>query len=74
MIPEFFDAILCNLITRGGAVPILRKNCHPFPPFPFTNTALPNEDFYIIQLPLFITTPLPAFPLPFSESHLPLEK
>ena len=42
---------------------ILRKSWNPFPLFPFKNTALSNEDFYIFHLPLFITTNHPAAPL-----------
>ena len=53
-----FDVTLRNLIEE--AVPNLRKSCHPFPPFLFTNTPLSNEGFYIFHLPLFLTTTLPA--------------
>ena len=63
---EFSDFNLCNLIEGGGVVPIVRKDCHPFPPFPFINICLSNDFFYIFYLSIFIaTTPLPAHPLPF---------
>ena len=45
---------LCNLIAGGGgAVPILRKNCHPFPPFPFINTSSQMKIFYIPRTPFY---------------------
>ena len=45
---------LCNLIARGGgAVPFPRKNCHPFPPFPFINTSSQMKIFYIPRTPFY---------------------
>ena len=55
------------------ALPIIRKNCLPFPPFPFINTVLWNKDFYIFLVPLFVATNLPATLLINHISHLPLE-
>ena len=55
---KFSDVNLCNLIEGDGAVPISRKNCHPFPPFPFINIRLSNEIFYIFHVTIFITTTL----------------
>ena len=67
---EFSDFNLCNLIEGGGVVPIVRKDCHPFPPFPFTNICLSNDFFYIFYLSIFIaTTPHPAPPLPILMNH-----
>ena len=41
----------------------------------FTPPLLSNEDFYVFQLPLFITTPVPAPPpRPFNKKHLLLER
>ena len=64
---------LCNPIA-GGTIPILKKNYHPFPPFPFINTPFSNEDFLYIQPTPFYYNPLPPRPRSFDKSHLVLKK
>ena len=65
---------VCANVKGVRSVPIISKNCHPFPPpIPFINTVLSNENFYIFLIPLFITTTLPATFLINHILHLPLE-
>ena len=42
----FFNATMCNLIV-GGTAPILRKNCHPFHPFPIYYTTPSKMKIFI---------------------------
>ena len=59
-----FLMLLCVTLLQGErkavAVPILRKNCHPFSTFPFINTPSQMKICIYSTFPLFITTPLPA--------------
>ena len=52
---HFFKDVICVTLLQegGGAVPILRKNCHPFPPFPFINTSSQMKIFYIPRTPFY---------------------
>ena len=53
---------LCNLIAGGGrTVPILRKNCPTFPPFPFINTSSQMKIFIYSTHP-FLLQPRPCLP------------
>ena len=53
---------LCSIIVRGvEAVPILRKNCHPFSPFPLINTSSQMKIF-IYWTPPFYYNPCPCLP------------
>ena len=46
-----------NLIAGGGgAVSILRTNCHPFPPFPVINTTVKWRFLYIPPTPFYYNT------------------
>ena len=57
--------LLCMTSLQGGIVPILKKNCNPFPLFLFNNTFSEMNIFvysiypFLLQSPFFSSTLLP---------------
>ena len=62
---QFFKDVLSVtlLLEEGGgegAVPILRKNCRPFPRFPFINTSSQMKIFIYFTYPFLLQLPPPT--------------
>ena len=65
----YFYVCLWNLIAGWGSIPIYKKNCYPFPPFPFINTPFQMKVFIYSTYP-FLLQPAPCPPTHFLINHI----